>query len=596
MQESKKNNGMPFHIPATAQEMRALKWDRPDVVLVTGDALMDLPQIGVAVVARVLLKAGYKVGVIPQPDVKSRKDITRLGEPRLFWGVTSGCLDSMVSNYTSTGKKRKSDDLTCGGKNIRRPDRAVIVYTNLIRRYFKNTAPVVLGGIEAGLRRITHFDAWSNSVRRSVLFDAKADFLIYGMAEQTILELAFALKTKKNVRSIRGLCYISHGIPKNSSLFSNGWIHLEDHEVAARNPKRFTNMFKRFYANTEPKTSRPLVQKQDSRYLIQNPPAFPLSPDELDKVHELPFTRRLHPVHEQQGPAKALETIRFSITTHRGCSGECRFCAITAHQGRRVVSRTPESIIREAARFSNHPDFKGIISDVGGPTANMYGFECKRKTIKGGCENKACLFPATCRQMPANHLPQILLLKTLRKLPRVRRVFVASGIRYDLILADKAHGETYLKEILTHHVSGQLKIAPEHSQNNILKQMGKPDMKTLADFMNLFEKTKRKTGSRVYLTYYLMAAHPGCRLSDMKALRAFCLQRLKLLPEQVQIFTPTPSTFSTLMYATETDPFTGEELFVEKNMKNKQKQKDIMQKSGLNKRPFQGNGKNKRRS
>ncbi|MEE4262886.1 MAG: YgiQ family radical SAM protein, partial [Desulfobacteraceae bacterium] len=345
----------PTFIPTTAQEVQALGWKHLDVILVTGDAYIDASHIGVAVIGRVLLDAGYRVGIIAQPDIQGDRDIARLGEPELFWGVTAGCIDSMIANYTASSKRRKSDDLTPGGLNTKRPDRAVIIYCNLIRRFFKQTRPIVLGGVEASLRRISHYDAGSDSVRRSILFDAKADILVYGMAEQSILEIAQKFKRQEDIRSIRGICYISRQFPEAASDFEGPDIELPDHDKVSRDKELFSRMFKAFYENADPFTAKRLCQRQDTRYLVHNPPQFPLSSDALDRIYELPYTRDVHPFYKKQGQVTALDTIRFSLTTHRGCYGECRFCAITVHQGRHVVSRSEASLLREAATFMTHP-------------------------------------------------------------------------------------------------------------------------------------------------------------------------------------------------------------------------------------------------
>jgi uncharacterized radical SAM protein YgiQ len=566
----------PVFIPTTPEEVHQMGWKSLDVIIVSGDTYLDSSYIGAAVIGRVLLEAGYRVGIIAQPDIQTDKDIARLGEPELFWGVTSGSVDSMVANYTALGKRRKSDDLTPGGINTRRPDRAVIVYTNLIRRYFKQTAPIVLGGIEASLRRISHYDSWSDSVRRSILVDAKADILVYGMAEQSICELAEKLKHTENIESIRGICYVRKQKPDPSPHFQGHDIQLPDHAVVANNKHELALMFATFYANADPITGKRLYQRQDTRYLVQNPSQFPLPTKELDKIYEMPFARQVHPFYSKYGPVKALDTIRFSLTTHRGCYGECRFCAITVHQGRFVTSRSKASILREADSFNTSADFKGIISDVGGPTANMYGFECEIKKTKGACLNKSCLFPNPCKHLPINHSRQIQLLKSLQKMDGVRKVFVGSGIRYDLILKDRKFGQPYLEELIRNHISGQLKIAPEHVQESVLDLMGKPGSDCLEAFLGLFDRLNRKNRTKIFLTYYLMAAHPGCTLAYMRKLRDFATRVLRLLPEQVQIFTPSPSTFSTLMYYTGINPFTGKKIFVEKKPAGKQKQKNLI--------------------
>ncbi len=585
------NHTTPTFLPTTRGELRAWGWDGLDVILVTGDTYIDSPYMGTAVIGRVLADAGYRVGIIAQPDVNRADDITRLGEPSLFWGVSAGSVDSLVANRTALGKPRKKDDLTPDGLNDRRPDRAVIAYSNLIRRYFKQTRPIVLGGIEASLRRISHYDAWTDAVRRAILFDARADILVYGMGEQSVLEVARALRCREDIAPIRGICYISAPSPAPCDAFPEPDIELPGHARVAADKEAFGRMFGLFHAHTEPHTARRLIQQQDTRYLVHNPPQFPMPAAALDRVYELPYAYDVHPFFSAQGAVKALETIQFAITTHRGCYGECRFCAITVHQGRQVVWRSRESILREAARFARHARFKGIIADVGGPTANMYGFECKRKQARGACPDKGCLYPVVCRQLPVDHQPQIDLLAALRNLPGVRRVFVGSGIRHDLILADRRQGRRYVQTLLQHHVSGQLKIAPEHVQEEVLRLMGKPGRHTLEAFLKLFREVGQKNPKQIFLTYYLLAAHPGCTQTDMLALRRFALSNLHLLPEQVQIFTPSPATFSTLMYHTGKDPFSGRAIYVEKALARKQQQKEIVCASGKPNRKQSGSKK-----
>ena len=560
---------VPVFLPMTKDEMRARGWDELDVILVTGDAYIDSPFIGVAVIGRVLEEAGYRVGIIPQPDTATDTDITRLGEPRLFWGVSGGCIDSLVANRTASGRPRKKDDYTPGGVNDRRPDRASIVYSNLIRQHFKNTRPVVLGGIEASLRRVAHYDFWTDKIRRSILFDAKADYLLYGMAERAVRELASAIRKGEKPTEIRGLCYIGKDVPNDA-------VELPPLSVCRSDGDAFTEMFHMFYRNNDPATARTLVQQQDSRYLVQNPPAEYLGSEELDAVHELPYVRDAHPVCLERGSVRALETIRCSISTHRGCYGECNFCAITVHQGRAVRWRSEKSIIKEARAIVHHPEFKGIIQDVGGPTANMYGFSCSRMKDKGCCTDKRCLHPKVCSGLKVDHGKQLSLLRKLRRLSGVRQVVVASGIRYDMILADAGHGDEYLGELVAHHISGQMKVAPEHSEPAVLRAMGKPGTDQLIAFKQKFDSLARKAGQKTFLTYYLIAAHPGCTGEDMSRLRKFAARELHARPEQVQIFTPTPSTYSTLMYWTERDPFTGEACFVEKTVKGREMQKNII--------------------
>jgi uncharacterized radical SAM protein YgiQ len=556
-------------LPTSLDELNSFGWQKLDVILVSGDSYIDSPFSGAAVIGRVLQKAGIRVGIIAQPDVNSLLDISRLGEPNLFWGVTGGTVDSMVANYTATLRKRRSDDFTPGGVNNRRPDRAVIVYTNLIKKAFKNTKPIVLGGIEASLRRITHYDYWTNKLRAPILFDSKADYLLYGMAEQSVVELARSFKENKSPLEIRGLCYLSKTVPEN-------YLELPPFEEVSADNDAFIRMYHTFYQNNDPLTARGLAQKKGDRYLIQNPPAKTLTREQLDKIYSLAYERDQHPYYEKQGSVKALETIRFSLSTHRGCYGECNFCAIAIHEGRTVSSRSEGSILAEALELTRHPKFKGIISDVGGPTANMYNIECVKKLKTGACLDKRCLFPEICPTLKIDHGSQVKLLKQIRQIPGVRRVFVGSGIRYDMVMADEQNGLGYLKEIVEHHTSGQLKVAPEHADPFVLKMMGKPPVRSLLDFRRQFETLTTKAGLDQYLTYYLIAAYPGSSDLEMKHLKEFVTNKLKLTPEQVQVFTPTPSTYASVMYYTEKDPFTGEPLFVEKDIQRKVKQKEIV--------------------
>ena len=553
----------------THEEMKQRGWSQLDIILITSDAYIDSPYMGVSVVGRVLEHAGYKVGIIGQPDVKSDVDITRLGEPRLFWGVSGGSVDSMVSNYTATKKFRNSDDYTPGGINNKRPDRASLVYTNLIRQHFKNTVPIMLGGIEASLRRVTHYDFWSNKLRKPILFDAKADYLLYGMSDKSILEFADALNKGIYPLNIRGLCYISKE-PKEE------YLSLPSHAETLNDKLKFMDMFDIFYHNNDPISAKGLCQKVDDRYLIQNPPALYLTTEEMDEVSALPFMRDAHPYHKKDGAIKALETIKFSISTHQGCYGECSFCAISVHQGRTIRSRSENSIIKEAKHFTTYKDFKGIISDLGGPTANMYGYECHKKVTKGTCEEKSCMFPKLCKALKPTHKKQLDLLRKVRALPGIKKAFVASGIRYDLISDDKAYGYEYLKEIVEHHLSGQMKIAPEHIDDEILALMGKPGKESLVEFKALFDRLSRESGKKQFLTYYLIAAHPGCEEKHMHSLKQFASNVLKINPEQAQIFTPTPSTYATLMYYTGLHPITRKPIFVEKDMHKKERQKEIV--------------------
>ena len=558
-------------IPTTMDEVRQRGWDSLDVILVTGDTYIDSSYNGSAVIGHWLIDNGFRVGMIAQPNIDSGDDITRLGTPELFWGVSSGCVDSMVANYAPTGKFRKDDDFTPGGVNDRRPDRACIAYTNLIKKY-ANGKPIVLGGIEASLRRLTHYDAWSDSLRRSILFDSKADIITYGMAEMATLQLAQAMRDGEDWHSIRGICYISDVPPTTHS-------ELPSYESCVENPTNFMRLYKQFYYNCDPINARGLIQKTgENRYLVQNPPSKILDTETLDRIYELDYENEVHPYYAKDGYVKAMDTIRNSITTHRGCYGECNFCAIAVMQGRTVVSRSEESILREAKRIASKEGFDGVFRDVGGPTANMYGFECPKKIRHGPCMDKRCMYPRVCGFMPVDHSRQIELLKKLSEIPNVKHVFVASGVRYDLVLADKEHGEEYLRALIRDgHISGQMKIAPEHVSDDVLRLMGKPGKEQLLDFKEMFDRLKEEEEDKdIYLTYYLMAAHPGCEFRHMGELLRFCSEELHHVPEQVQIFTPTPSTISTTMYFTRRDWETQKPIKTEHRMEDKQHQKDIL--------------------
>ena len=554
-------------LPTTKEEMEKLGWEQLDVILISGDAYVDSPFIGVAVVGRILEDLGFKVGIIGQPNLENG-DITRLGEPKLYWGVSGGSIDSMVSNYTASKKFRNSDDYTPGGKNNKRPDRATLVYTNLIRRHYKNTVPIVLGGIEASLRRVTHYDYWTNKLKKPILFDAKADYMIYGMGEIAIREFTQALANNEDPRRVRGVCYISKE-PREE------YIQLPSHDDCLKDKNKYIDLFDDFYQNNDPINANGLCQKVDTRFLIQNPPCDYLDEKEMDYIADFKYTRDLHPYHQPEGKVKCLETVKFSIQTHHGCWGECNFCAIGVHQGRTIRTRSEANILKEAKEFTRYKDFKGVISDVGGPTANMYGYECGKKLKKGTCDDIRCVdFDRLCKVMKVDHSRHLKLLQNIRKVPGIKKAFVASGLRYDFISADKKHGYEYLKELVNHHISGQMKVAPEHTSDRVLKLMGKPGKQPLIEFKKMYDRLNKEAGKQQFLTYYLIAAHPGCEEKDMHELKHFTKHELKMNPEQAQVFTPTPGTYSSVMYYTELDPVTREKIFVEKDTKRKEKQKE----------------------
>lgn len=553
-------------IPSTIEEMTALGWDRPDVILVTGDSYIDAPNIGVSVIGHTLIKAGFRTVIIPQPGTDSPEDISRFGEPRLFWGITSGAVDSMVANYTASRKKRKNDDLTAGLVNNRRPDRALIVYANLIRRYFKDTVPVVLGGVEASLRRTAHYDWWSDSIRRSILFDARGDILVYGMGEKIVTELAESLNTGEEWRSIRGICYIEKKPPAD-------YIELPSLELSSSDGSKFNEMFRLFYENSLTPSGKGFKQKHGDRWLVHNRPGAPLEPHELDAASELPYERDVHPRHASEGEVRALDTIQFSVTTHRGCAGECSFCSIAVHQGKTVISRSEDSVIREIKEITRHPGFKGIISDMGGPTANMYMLSCRNMESRSPCVSKQCLYPSPCKNLIAGHKEQMKLLTRAGSVDKVKKVFVASGIRHDLILTDKVNGYKYLKTLLDKHISGKMRVAPEHTEDRVLQLMKKPSFEEFKKFIKLIEKAAREIEKKAVLSCYFIAAHPGSELEDMRQLGRKSVKMLGFVPEDVQIFTPLPSTCSAAMYFSGKSPCSGKNVYVEKNSRNRENQK-----------------------
>lgn len=555
-----------LEIPMTLEQVKKRGWSELDIILVTGDGFVDHPSFGTAVIARVLEADGFKVGVIAQPDWKSLDDIMSLGRPKLFFGVTAGNVDSMVANYTASKKRRKSDDYTPGGLGGSRPDRATIIYSNLIRRAYKDTR-IVLGGIEASLRRFAHYDWWANKVRKSVLVDSKADLLVYGMGEKPIVSIARSLKETGEIpQNVKGTVYWTSNVPSEGD-------EIYSFDEISNDKSKYMKAFMDFYRETDAVRGRTLFQKQDNRYVVQNPPQL-LKTSELDEIYALPFTRKAHSIYSSQGKIKAEETTKYSITTHRGCYGECNFCAITLHQGRYVVSRTEESIISEVGRLVREEDFHGTVTDVGGPTANMYGFECAKKFKLGACKDKRCLSPTVCPSLRVNHTRYLNLLKKIKVMEGVKHVFVASGIRYDLIMADNKAGREFIRALVKNHVSGQMKIAPEHTDPEVLNLMGKPAGGVLDDFIKEFKHAQEN--EKRYLIGYFIAAHPGSTLESMKRLKLYIKNKLGYNPQQIQIFTPTPSTVSTAMYYTELHPYTGKKIFVEKDGKNRELQKTVL--------------------
>ncbi len=546
-------NEQPHFLPLSLQEARALGIEQFDVILISGDAYIDHPSFAAAIIGRVLWDAGYSVGIIAQPDWKADGDFKRLGRPRLFFGISSGNVDSMVNNLTPNLKRRSSDVYSPGGLPLR-PDRAAIVYTNKVHALFPGV-PIVLGGIEASLRRFAHYDYWSDSVRQSILADAPADLVIYGMGENPLRAVALRLEKGERIEEISDVAGTTvkqeisgwRSSPREDCLVIPGFS-----EVFA-DKRKYAQAFALHYQEQDSFHGRVVVQPHPKTIIIQNPPARPLSTQELDRIYELPFAREAHPSYRQIVPA--LQPVRFSITSHRGCFGSCSFCALTHHQGRIIQSRSEDSILREAAMLAKMKDFSGIISDVGGPTANMYGLSCPRWK-NGACRDKLC--SADCSTLDKDHSRQVDLLRRLRKIPGVKRVFIGSGIRHDLIMADNS---SYLEELCRHHVSGHLKIAPEHISPAVTECMHKPPRDVLDAFRERFASASRAVGKEQYLLPYLMSGHPGCTVRDMVELAEY-LRDNRMYTEQVQDFTPTPMTVSTAMYYTGLDPFTQKPVHV----------------------------------
>ncbi len=565
-------------LPISKQDMRERGWDQCDFVYVIGDAYVDHSSFGPAIISRVLEAHGYKVGIIAQPDWKDEKSVAILGKPRLGFLISGGNIDSMVDHYTVAKKHRTYDYYTPGGVMGRRPDRCDVVYGNLIRKTFKDS-PVIIGGIEASLRRLAHYDYWSDKVKRSILLDSAADLLIYGMGEHQIVEIADALASGIDVKDltfIRGTVYKARDL---DSLVDP--LILPSYEEICSEKKTFAESFYKQYINTDPFSAKTLVEKyKDYEYVVQNPPAFPLTTQEMDDVYALPYMRSYHPVYEKEGGVPALSEIKYSITSNRGCFGGCSFCALTFHQGRIIQSRSHESILKEAEEFTKEKDFKGNINDVGGPTADFRHPACDKQLKHGACQNRQCLWPKPCPNLKVDHSDYLSLLRKLRALPGVKKVFVRSGIRFDYLLADKK--DDYFRELCKYHISGQLRVAPEHISDNVLSLMGKPENAVYEEFVDKFARINGgliKNGTldhNQYVIPYLMSSHPGSTLKDAIALAEY-IRDLGYCPEQVQDFYPTPSTISTCMYYTSLDPRTMKPVYVPKSPHEKAMQRALIQ-------------------
>lgn len=559
-------------LPINKYDMNERGWEEVDFVLVTGDAYVDHHSFGTAIIGRVLESHGYKVAILARPDYKSAEDFRRFGKPRLGFLINSGVVDSMVNNYSVFKNKRKKDEYGPGGKAGERPDRAVIVYANRAREAYKGV-PIIIGGIEASLRRLGHYDYWSDSVRRSILLDSKADLLIYGMGERAIVEVADALDSGidiKDITWIRGTCCKAKEAPADDE-----WIKLPDFEQIKEDKKAYAESFAIQYKNNDSVTAKGLSEKYtDTIWVLQNPPQPPLEQEELDAVYELPFENEAHPMYTESGGIPAFTEIKFSIVSSRGCFGGCSFCALTYHQGRQVRGRSKESIVEEARKLTEMKDFKGYIHDVGGPTANFRGPACQ-KQIKGGvCTDKDCLYPKVCPAIKANHKEYLDILKSVRSLDKVKKVFIRSGIRYDYLLADP-NADRFIEELCKNHVSGTLKVAPEHIAPNVLKCMHKSSKEVFLKFSEKYKKTNEKIGKKQYLIPYLISSHPGSTMKEAVELALF-LKEYGFVPDQVQDFYPTPGTLATCMYYTEMDPLTKEPVYVAKTLEEKKMQRALI--------------------
>lgn len=559
-------------LPVCRADMEKRGWKQLDFVYIIGDAYVDHPSFGPAIISRVLESRGYKVGIISQPDWKKEDSIRIFGEPRLGFLVSSGNMDSMVNHYSVSKRRRDTDSYTPGGVMGKRPDYAVVVYCNLIRRVYKKI-PVIIGGIEASLRRLAHYDYWSNQVKRSILMDSQADLLSYGMGEHSIVEIAEALDSGIPVSEIT---YVAGTVYKTKSLdMVFDAVNLPDYESVSHDKRAYAESFAIQYRNTDPFRGKRLAESYGNRgYVIQNPPALPLSQTEMDDIYALPYMRTYHPMYKEAGGIPAISEIKFSLVSNRGCFGSCSFCALTFHQGRIVQTRSHESIIREAKLLTEDPDFKGYIHDVGGPTADFRAPSCEKQLKVGTCPDRQCLFPAPCKNLNVSHKDYLELLRKLRKIPGVKKVFIRSGIRFDYVLADKDN--TFLKELCEYHVSGQLKVAPEHISPAVLKKMGKPDSQVYLAFAEKYKKMNERLGKKQYLVPYLMSSHPGSTIKDAVMLAEY-LRDIGHMPEQVQDFYPTPSTLSTCMYYTGLDPRTMEKVYVPKSPHEKAMQRALIQ-------------------
>lgn len=559
-------------LPISKEDMREAGIDQLDFVYVCGDAYVDHPSFGHAIISRLLEAHGYKVGIIAQPDWHDKESINILGEPRLGFLVSAGNMDSMVNHYSVSKKRRQSDAFTPGGVMGKRPDYATVVYCNLIRQTYKHK-PIIIGGIEASLRRLAHYDYWSNKLKRSILLDSGADIISYGMGEHSIIEIADALDSGLDIKDITFIDGTVYKTRKREDIYDA--IELPHYEALLADKKEYAKSFYVQYSNTDPFVAKRLFETYDGKmFVVQNPPSKPLTQSEMDQVYSLPYMRTYHPSYEEAGGVPAIEEVKFSLVSNRGCYGGCSFCALTFHQGRIIQTRSHESILAEANQIVWEPDFKGYIHDVGGPTANFRAPACDKQLTKGVCPHKQCLFPQPCKNLKVDHKDYLSLLRKLRQLPNVKKVFIRSGIRFDYLIYDE--DRTFLRELCEHHVSGQLKVAPEHVADPVLQMMGKPENAVYERFTHKYEEINKRLGLKQYLVPYLMSSHPGSTMKEAVKLAEY-LRDLGYMPEQVQDFYPTPSTISTCMYYTGVDPRTMKPVYVPKNPHEKAMQRALIQ-------------------
>ncbi|MFA6849163.1 MAG: YgiQ family radical SAM protein [Selenomonadaceae bacterium] len=561
---------MNAFLPMNKSDMKERKWDELDFIFVSGDAYVDHPSFGPAILCRLLEAHGYRVGIIAQPDWRGLDDFKKLGRPRLGFLVSSGNMDSLLNKFTAAKKTRRNDAYSPGGKSGYRPDRAVIVYCNRLREIWKNT-PIIIGGIEASLRRFAHYDYWSDRIRRSVLLDSKADLLVYGMGEKQIIDIAAQLHQGvdiANITDVQGTCYT---VPSLDYIWN--YMEVSSYEAVIESKLEFAEAFKAEYLEQDPIRGRMLVQHSGTCYVVQNPPAMPLTEAEMDEIYDLPYQRTYHPCYEAAGGIPAIKEVQFSLVSHRGCFGGCNFCAIVSHQGRIIQHRSQKSLLREAMILTQLKEFKGYIHDVGGPTANFHIPSCSAQLKRGTCFGKQCLSPKPCSQLHASHKEYIELLRELRSLPGIKKVFIRSGIRFDYLLEAN---DGFMKELCKYHISGQLKVAPEHISEQVTRLMGKSDKNVYVRFAESFKKVNEQLGMKQYLVPYFMSSHPGSTLTNAIELAEF-IRDLNYQPEQVQDFIPTPGTLSTCMYYSGINPLTGENVYVAKTSEEKHMQRALMQ-------------------